>query len=113
MERALPCLATVTYLAAPNAESATEWIAALKPLCAPQVARSPKINRLRELRCLHLTVLEAHRLPQRLVPNPYCVIALNQVCNAVLFKYLLLFLKEVRHCYNLGKSGPYKVLQRT
>ena len=78
MERALPCLATVTYLAAPNAESATEWIAALKPLCAPQVARSPKINRLRELRCLHLTVLEAHRLPQRLVPNPYCVIALNQ-----------------------------------
>nr|CAH0102365.1 unnamed protein product [Daphnia galeata] len=79
VERALPCLATVTYLAAPNAESATEWIAALKPLCAPQVARSPKINRLRELRCLHLTVLEAHRLPQRLVPNPYCIIALNQV----------------------------------
>lgn len=81
VERALPCLATVTYLAAPNSESAVEWIAALKPLCAPQVARSPKINRLRELRCLHLTVLEAHRLPIRLVPNPYCVIALNQVCR--------------------------------
>ena len=79
VEKALPCLANVTYLAAANAEAAVEWIAALKPLCAPQVARSPKINRLRELRCLHLTVLEAHRLPLRLVPNPYCVVALNQV----------------------------------
>lgn len=48
-----------------------------------QVARSPKIDRLRELRCLHLTVLEAHRLPPRLVPNPYCIVALNQVRRTI------------------------------
>ena len=85
VERALPCLANVTYLAASNAESSLEWIAALKPLCAPQVARSPKLNRLRELRCLHLTVLEAHRLPIRLVRKPYCVVALNSVCLIIYF----------------------------
>jgi len=26
-----------------------------------------------------LTISEAHRLPYKLVPNPYCVISLNQV----------------------------------
>ena len=31
------------------------------------------------MRSLTLTVCEAHRLPLKLVPNPYCVISLNQV----------------------------------
>ena len=35
--------------------------------------------KLREVRSLTLTVCEAHRLPLKLVPNPYCVISLNQV----------------------------------
>lgn len=98
VERALPCLATVTYLCAPSSEelqvshnltTATmiclirklcqEWIGILKPLCVPQLARAPKIQRLRELRCLNLGILEAHRLPYKLVPNPLCILSLNQV----------------------------------
>ena len=39
----------------------------------------PKVAKLREVRSLTLTVCEAHRLPLKLVPNPYCVISLNQV----------------------------------
>ena len=109
VERALPCLATVTYLAAANNESLVEWIAALKPLCAPQVARSPKINRLRELRCLHLTVLEAHRLPQRLVPNPYCVIALNQVSLFLLINFQIdQFSWKFCHTSPIGSIGSIK-----
>merc|ERR1719150_177975 len=43
------------------------------------MARAPKVAKLREVRSLQLTVSEAHRLPYKLVPNPYCIIALNQV----------------------------------
>ena len=51
----------------------------LKPMCFPQMARAPKVPRLREIRSLTLTISEAHKLPFKLVPNPYCVISLNQV----------------------------------
>ena len=51
----------------------------LKPMCFPQMARAPKVAKLREVRSLTLTISEAHRLPYKLVPNPYCVISLNQV----------------------------------
>lgn len=56
-----------------------EWVATLKPLCVTQCAKPPKVDRLRELRCLQLHVLTAHRLPYKLVPNPFCVISLNEV----------------------------------
>ncbi|KAG8224112.1 hypothetical protein J437_LFUL001806 [Ladona fulva] len=79
VERALPCLATITYLCANSADSSQDWISALKPLCVTQMTRSPKVQRLRELRCLQLHVLDAHRLPYKLVPNPFCIISLNQV----------------------------------
>ncbi|XP_033611154.1 ras GTPase-activating protein 1 isoform X2 [Cryptotermes secundus] len=79
VERALPCLATTTYLCANTGDSAQDWIAALKPLCVTQQTRAPKVQRLRELRCLQLHVLDAHRLPYKLVPNPFCIISLNQV----------------------------------
>ncbi|CAG7728475.1 unnamed protein product, partial [Allacma fusca] len=79
VERALPCLATVSYLCAPSNEELQDWIGILKPLCVPQMARAPKIARLRELRCLSLGILEAHRLPYKLVPNPMCILSLNQV----------------------------------
>ncbi|XP_014295659.1 ras GTPase-activating protein 1 isoform X2 [Microplitis demolitor] len=79
VERALPCLATITYLAAPNSESAQDWINALKPLCVSQLSRAPKVARLRELRSLHLHILDAHRLPYKLVPNPFIIVALNNV----------------------------------
>lgn len=79
VERALPCLATITYLAAPNSENALDWINALKPLCVSQLTRAPKVARLRELRSLHLHILDAHRLPYKLVPNPFIIVALNNV----------------------------------
>ncbi|XP_039291566.1 ras GTPase-activating protein 1 isoform X2 [Nilaparvata lugens] len=78
VERALPCLATVSYLSASSADAAQEWINAIKPLCIPQQKRPPKVQRLRELRCLQLHILDAHRLPVKLVPNPFCIVSLNQ-----------------------------------
>ncbi|XP_014259409.1 ras GTPase-activating protein 1 [Cimex lectularius] len=79
VERALPCLATTTYLSATSADSAQDWISAIKPLCVTQMTRSPKVQKLRELRFLQLHILDAHRLPFKLVPNPFCIISLNQV----------------------------------
>jgi Ras GTPase-activating protein 1 len=75
----LPCLATTTYLAAESAGELEDWCSALKTLCVPQMVRSPKVAKLREVRTLHLTISEAHRLPLKLVPNPYCVISFNNV----------------------------------
>lgn len=40
VERALPCLATVTHLAAPSTEECLEWVNALKPLCVPQLSKA-------------------------------------------------------------------------
>lgn len=48
-------------------------------MCVPQMARAPKVARLRELKCLTLGIIEAHRLPYKLVPNPMCIVSLNQV----------------------------------
>ncbi|XP_031782247.1 ras GTPase-activating protein 1 [Nasonia vitripennis] len=79
VERALPCLSTITYLAAPNSETASDWINALKPLCVSQLTRAPKVARLRELRSLQLHIMDAHRLPYKLVPNPFIIVALNNV----------------------------------
>lgn len=56
-----------------------DWISMIKPMCLPQMARAPKVAKLREVRSLTLTISEAHRLPFKLVPNPYCIISLNQV----------------------------------
>ena len=80
VERALPCLATITYLCANTLESYIEWVNTLKSNCVSQMSKAQsKVPRLRELRCLNLQVLEAHRLPFKLVPQPYCVVSLNQV----------------------------------
>ncbi|KAJ8680102.1 hypothetical protein QAD02_015889 [Eretmocerus hayati] len=79
VERALPCLSTVTYLSATDSETAMEWINALKTLCVSQLTRAPKVARLRELRSLQLHILDAHRLPYKLVPSPFIVVSLNNV----------------------------------
>ncbi|UYV75983.1 RASA1 [Cordylochernes scorpioides] len=83
VERALPCISTIHYLCAMSADLAQEWVTAIKPLCVPQMVLrggGPKggLN-VTEVRTLHLTLLEAHRLPVRLVPHPFCIISLNQV----------------------------------
>lgn len=46
---------------------------------------------MRELRCLSLHVLDAHRLPYKLVPQPYCTLQLNN---------------QVRIARTRVKSGP-------
>jgi len=79
VERALPCLATTTYLSAETGSELEDWCSAIKPLCVPQMVRSPKVAKLREVRTLFLSISEAHRLPLKLVPNPYCVVSFNQV----------------------------------
>lgn len=79
VERALPCLATITYLSAPNLETIQEWINVLKPLCVSQITRTPKVSRLREIRSLQLHIIDAHRLPYKLVPSPFIIVSLNSV----------------------------------
>ena len=79
VEKALPCLATVTYLAAEDSSELEDWLSVLKPMCVTQMVRAPKVAKLREVRSLQLTISEAHRLPFKLAPNPYCIISLNQV----------------------------------
>ncbi|CAG0896577.1 unnamed protein product [Darwinula stevensoni] len=79
VERALPCLATTTYLSCSSTEDVQDWMAAIRPHCVAQNARAPKIERLKELRCLQISIMEAHRLPAKLVPSPYCIVCLNQV----------------------------------
>lgn len=80
VEKALPCLATTTFLCANGQQNYIEWINALKPQCVSQLNNAQtKVLRLRELRSLNLQILEAHRLPFKLVPHAYCSISLNQV----------------------------------
>lgn len=81
VERALPCMSVVYYLCASSADLAQAWVLALKGLCAPQLCRPIKVtnHNITEVRSLHLTLLEAHRLPVRLVPHPFCIISLNSV----------------------------------
>lgn len=80
VERALPCLATISFLCALKPENYVDWINAIKPKCVSQLGNvQTKVLRLRELRSLNLQILEAHRLPFKLVPQPYCSISLNQI----------------------------------
>ena len=79
VERALPCLATTTYLAAETASELEDWFTIIKPLCVPQMVRSPRVAKLREVRTLNLVISEAHRLPIKLVPSPYIVVSFNNV----------------------------------
>ncbi|CAL4130451.1 unnamed protein product, partial [Meganyctiphanes norvegica] len=79
VERELPCLATVTYLCADAQETTNDWMAVLRPLCVPQMVGAPKLQTLKYMKTLHLTIMQASRLPQKIVPSPYCLVSLNQV----------------------------------
>ena len=104
VERALPCLATTTYLSAETASELEDWYTAIKPLCVPQMVRSPKVAKLREVRTLFLSISEAHRLPLKLVPNPYCVISFNQVsCIALHMSRLKMIIKKTPFVILVGK----------
>ncbi|KAK3861358.1 hypothetical protein Pcinc_032675 [Petrolisthes cinctipes] len=79
VERELPCLATVTYLCSDSQELTNDWMAVLRPLCVPQTVGQPKLQTLKFMKTLHLVVMQATRLPMKIVPNPYCLVSLNQV----------------------------------
>lgn len=52
----------------------------LKQHCRAQFSRAQsKVPNLRELRCLNLQIIEAHRIPLRLVPQCYITVALNKI----------------------------------
>lgn len=61
--------------------SQQEWMRVLRPMCVPQQPRvkSPSLQHITEVRTLYITLLEAHRLPVKLAPHPYCIMSLNQV----------------------------------
>ncbi|KAF2362864.1 Pleckstrin domain [Trinorchestia longiramus] len=79
VERELPCISTVTYLCSDSQEMTCDWMAVLRPLCVPQTVNAPKLQNLKFMKSLQLTVLQAARLPSKLVPMPYCLVSLNQV----------------------------------
>lgn len=54
-------------------------MAVLRPLCVPQTVNAPKLSNLKFTKSLQLSVLQAARLPSKIVPNPYCLVSLNQV----------------------------------
>lgn len=64
-------------------------MAVLRPLCVPQTVNAPKLQNLKFMKCLQLTVLQAARLPNKIVPMPYCLVALNQVTLSYIFIPLL------------------------
>ncbi|CAB4068451.1 RASA1 [Lepeophtheirus salmonis] len=113
LERALPCIATVSYLAAEDAGEYEDWISVLKPMCVPQMARAPKVANLRDVRSVQLTISEAHRLPYKLVPNPYCLISLNQVKVAktkIKIKSRACFRRNIRiGRYSSGRYHYYNI----
>jgi Ras GTPase-activating protein 1 len=94
VERTIPCISTYYYLSADSAESAMEWVQALKPLCAAQQSKNRSSplssnichtnlisagNEITQVRTLYVTLCQAYRLPVKLLPHPYCLISLNQV----------------------------------
>ncbi|RWS24493.1 ras GTPase-activating protein 1-like protein, partial [Leptotrombidium deliense] len=79
VERTLPCISTVYYLCAPTFDIAQEWIQEIRPLCAPQQQRGRGYSDVTEVRTLFISLVDAHRLPVKLVPHPFCIISLNKV----------------------------------
>ncbi|XP_064608385.1 LOW QUALITY PROTEIN: ras GTPase-activating protein 1-like [Liolophura sinensis] len=72
---------SVYYLCAENADIAQDWVHSLKPYCQnTQAKKHPSISSaLKEQRSLLIYICDAHRLPLRQVPHPYCVLSLNNV----------------------------------
>ena len=60
-------------------ETTADWMAVLRPLCVPQTVSFPKLQNLKFMKNLQLTVLQASRLNAKIVPMPYCLVSLNQV----------------------------------
>ncbi|XP_033127219.1 ras GTPase-activating protein 1-like [Anneissia japonica] len=66
------------FLNAETTELTQAWIQAIRSYCS-RVARPANKSGLKQLKSLALTVLEAHKMPAKQLPHPYCVISLNDV----------------------------------
>ncbi|XP_014669624.1 PREDICTED: ras GTPase-activating protein 1-like [Priapulus caudatus] len=69
----------VNYLYADSPEDAQEWMRKIKPLCYQAVQPSSLQNRVKELKSLHINILDAKRIPVKLAPQAFCVVSLNDV----------------------------------
>ncbi|CAG2112838.1 unnamed protein product [Medioppia subpectinata] len=76
VERALPCLSTVYYLCAKEADVARQWVRAVHSLCAQQSVTSAEVT-WREMRSLFICLIEGQNLPLKCAPNPYVEIQFN------------------------------------
>ena len=85
-------------------------MAVLKPLCVPQMTSAPKLSNLKFMKSLHFTVMQASRLPAKIVPMPYCLVSLNQVSYFTFDKQEILSkarnLSQVKCCRTRAKPGP-------
>lgn len=73
VERALPCLSTIYYLSASDGESAQSWYTGLSKVCNPQTGQ------VRNVCSMRVCLVEAKGLPSHLVPNPFCVMSLDDI----------------------------------
>lgn len=69
----MPCLSTIYYLSAPDGETAQDWYTALSKICNPQSGQ------VRNICSMRVCLVEAKGLPSHLVPNPFCVMSLDDI----------------------------------
>ncbi|XP_072166602.1 ras GTPase-activating protein 1-like [Diadema setosum] len=74
----------VFYLNAESQELEKEWVQVLRSCCSKagwttQSQRSNRKRRVKQLKSLRLRILEAHKIPGKLIPHAYCIVSLNEV----------------------------------
>lgn len=74
----------VYYLNAETQQLSEEWIEALRSCCSRAVwptitQRTQKKRGVKQLKSLKLHILEAHKIPPKVLSHPYCVVSLNEI----------------------------------
>ncbi|CAG5122423.1 unnamed protein product [Candidula unifasciata] len=71
----------ICYVCADSSDLAHKWIQFLKPYCDNSRATKSQLHHsmLKEFHKLEVSIMDAHRLPQKHFNHPYCVLSLNNV----------------------------------
>ncbi|KAK3701433.1 hypothetical protein RRG08_015853 [Elysia crispata] len=72
----------ICYVCADSTDLAQKWKQFLKPYCdnsKPPKAQLLHHDMLKEFHKLEVSVLDAHRLPPKVLNHPYCVLSLNNI----------------------------------
>ncbi|XP_070541978.1 ras GTPase-activating protein 1-like isoform X2 [Ptychodera flava] len=73
----------IYYLCAESSESMQEWMQTIRQYCSRSQRLQQHSNMVKkgvkELRSLTVHVMDAHKLPVKQAPHPYCVLSLNDV----------------------------------